>query len=369
MLDLLDWTIIMLGVFAGPIIVICRAEANHWPVFSTIENSDVTFPNLIRWVTLTCSMIVLSYSLFVVGHEIGWGGLETILVSQTNILVISLGVIGIGTFIASRALDSGVYQMVGRHYGLQQLTRSEMKKEIREKSLIKKISSRDIRKLNEDFKLTELELFRETEEVHKMTKELNDLTKESKSRKKTLANVKSEKGRISESIKSTKEQIKTWDIEINSLSLDVDSLKQKLIDFQPLMEKKIQQLQSLKDDYGNLSSEEKKVLKNLKNVEKQNSIYDRNIIKMQKQIYRLRANLSKELEKKSKFSVDADITLKKLNSVEGEIIELIDMIENRVQVLSEFENKVTEDDKDVNNSMSKTNRSKKNNNKLGTRRV
>ena len=76
MSDIIQWSVIVLGLISGPIVLVCRAENRNFPVISLTENGDVTIPNVVRTSAMICLTGVLSYAMFIFGHKIGWGDLR-----------------------------------------------------------------------------------------------------------------------------------------------------------------------------------------------------------------------------------------------------------------------------------------------------
>ena len=335
MSDIMQWSVIVLGLISGPIVLVCRAENRNFPVISLTENGDVTIANVVRTSAMICLTGVLSYAMFIFGHKIGWGGLETLLDPRFDILVLSLGLVGISLFLGSRFLDEQIYKEVARYNELLELSISEYKKEIRKKSLIKELNANKSKMLNETVERLESELDHEQKEVYVLSRELDILEKKLDSKQRTQKNVKAQRRQIQKQIETTEQQIEIWNQDIEIKTAEITTLSNELGELEKILEKTLEKLKPIIGDHEKLSKNKSKLEDSLKTKKELASKLATEIGTYSKQIRRMTRDIEiaeknvNELEPKAR---DSKEKLAVLNNV-------MDAMQNRIK---DFE-KVMED--------------------------
>ncbi|MFL2949052.1 MAG: hypothetical protein ACJZ40_01535 [Candidatus Poseidoniaceae archaeon] len=262
---------------------------------------DIKIANYVRIFTIIVSGLSLAYGLMMLGHVLGWGGLETMREPNISLVFVILGFLACGSFCGSRFIDRTIYKSVAKYEETLYLSDKQIKDKIRKQERIKKRDESKAIGLERALKRNKGKLEQATEEQYKQSQKASTLAKTLASTQKSVKNVVASIQQNKEEIETTEEQIKADVALIDLLNEDLNQLDTKL----ETVKKEHLEIQKILQPLTETRNLKKRTL-NLRKEEYQNCV--ESIANSKKEIKAITSELNK-LKKKSEKARKEESTL------------------------------------------------------------
>ena len=240
---LIEFTLMVLSFLSLVIFHSCLQEMKHFPSVAFSTNMDIKIANYVRIFTIIVSGLSLAYGLMMLGHVLGWGGLETMREPNISLVFVILGFLAFGSFCGSRFIDQTIYKSIARYEEALDLTLKEIKDKIRKEGRLKRINESKAIGL-------ERALEKKNKELEELTKQDFDASRKASLLSKVLASTQKSVKQVVTLTSQTRKEIETTEgqieadkallpllsEELNQLTIKLTTLQKDHHDIQPILQ-------------------------------------------------------------------------------------------------------------------------------------
>jgi len=298
---LIEFTLMVMSFLSLVIFHSCLQEMKHFPSVAFSTNMDIKIANYVRIFTIIVSGLSLAYGLMMLGHVLGWGGLETMREPNISLVFVILGFLACGSFCGSRFIDQTIYKSIARYEETLDLSLKEIKDKIRKEGRLKAMNESKAIGLERALERNKEKLEEATEAQFKQSQKTSTLAKALASTQKSVKHVVASIQKNKEEIETTEEQIKADVALVDLLNKDLNQLDTKL----ETLKKEHFEIQKILQPLTETRNLKKRTL-NLRKEEYQNCV--ETIANSKKVIKAIASELNK-LEKKSAEARKEESTL------------------------------------------------------------